>query len=107
MILPLHVKAYHCSSNGLLLPHVLAHLCQDIASDHADSLGLGFEQLKERNQIWALAVLQLVIQQQPRYGMKLELETWPSCVSRLRASREFRMADSAGNVFLLGSSDWM
>ncbi|MCL1985523.1 MAG: thioesterase, partial [Betaproteobacteria bacterium] len=25
----------------------------------------------------------------------------------LRASREFRMADSAGNVFLLGSSDWM
>ena len=107
MILPLHVRAYHCSSNGLLLPHILAHLCQDIASDHADSLGFGFEQLKERNQIWVLVLFRLEITRQPRYGMNLALETWPSGVSRLRASREFRMADSAGNTLLLGSSDWM
>jgi len=107
MIAPLHVKAYHCSPNGLLLPHVLAQLCQDIASDHADSLGFGFERLKERNQIWALALFRLELTRQPRYGMQLELETWPSGISRLRASREFRMADSAGNTFLLGSSDWM
>ena len=107
MIAPLHVKAYHCSPNGLLLPHVLAQLCQDIASDHADSLGFGFERLKERNQIWALVLFRLEITRQPRYGMKLVLETWPSGISRLRASREFRMADSAGNTFFLGSSDWM
>jgi len=107
VIVPLHVKSYHCSSNGLLLPHILAHLCQDIASDHADALGLGFEHLKERNQIWALVVFRLEITQQPRYGMQLALETWPSCVNRLRAGREFRMADAAGNVLLLGSSDWM
>ena len=107
MIVPLHVKAYHCSSNGLLLPHILAHLCQDIASDHADSLGFGFEQLKGRNQIWALVLFRLEIERQPRYGMKLMLEPWPSSASRLRASREFRMADAAGDTFLLGSSDWM
>jgi len=107
MIAPLHIKAYQCSSNGLLLPHVLAHLCQDIASDHADALGFGFEQLKERNRIWALVVLRLEVTQQPRHGMRLELETWPSGISRLRASREFRIADTAGNAFLLGSSDWM
>ena len=107
MIVPLHVKAYHCSPDGLLLPHVLAHLCQDIASDHADALGFGFERLKARNRIWALVLFRLEIPLQPRYGMQLELETWPSGVSRLRASREFRMADSAGNTCLLGSSDWM
>jgi len=107
MIVPLHLRAYHCSPNGLLLPHVLAHFCQNIASDHADSLGFGFEQLKKRNQIWALVQFRLEIPRQPRYGMKLELETWPSSASRLRASREFRMADAAGNTCLLGSSDWM
>ena len=107
MIARLHVKAYHCSSNGVLLPHVLARLCQDIASDHADALGFGFEQLKERNQIWALVQFSLAVTRQPRYGMQLELETWPSCVSRLRASREFHMADAAGNALLLASSDWM
>ena len=107
MILPLYVKAYHCSSNGLLLPHILAHFCQDIASDHADLLGFGYDRLKERNQIWALVLLRFEIAQQPRYGMELELETWPSSVSRLRASREFRMMDAAGNTLLLGSSDWM
>jgi len=107
MIAPLHVKVSHCSPNGLLLPHVLAQLCQDIASDHADSLGFGVERLKERNQIWALVLFRLEITRQPRYGMQLELETWPSGASRLRASREFRMMDSAGNTFLLGSSDWM
>jgi len=107
MIVPLRVKAYHCSSNGLLLPHVLAHLCQDIASDHADVLGFGFEQLKERNRIWALVLLRLEVTRQPRYGMQLELETWPSAAGRLRACREFRMTDAAGNPFLLGSSDWM
>ena len=107
MLVSLHVKAYHCSPNGLLLPHVLAQLCQNAASDHADSLGFGFEQLKQRNQIWALVQFRLEILRQPRYGMNLELETWPSNVSRLRASREFRMADAAGNTCLLGSSDWM
>ena len=107
MIMPVHVKAYQCSPNGLLLPHVLAHLCQDIASDHADALGCGFEQLKLRNQIWALVLFRLELARQPRYGMSLELETWPSSLSRLRAGREFRMTDAAGNVFLLGSSDWM
>jgi len=107
MIVPLQVKAYHCSANGLLLPHILAHLCQDIASDHADVLGFGFEQLKGRSQIWALVQFSLEITESPRYGMQLELETWPSCVSRLRASREFHMKDTAGNTFLLGSSDWM
>jgi acyl-ACP thioesterase len=107
MIVPLHVKAYHCSSGGILLPHILARLCQDIASDHADLLGFGFERLKERNQIWALVQFRLEITRQPRYGMELELETWPSSVSRLRASREFRMADTTGNTCLLGSSDWM
>jgi acyl-ACP thioesterase len=89
------------------LPHILAHFCQDIASDHADSLGFGFAQLKERNQIWALVVLRLEIPRQPRYGMQLALETWPSAVSRLRASREFCMTDAAGTPCLLGSSDWM
>jgi len=39
--------------------------------------------------------------------MRLELETWPSSLGRLRAGREFRMTDAAGTVFLLGSSDWM
>jgi len=107
MLVPLHVKAYHCASSGLLLPHVLASLCQDIASDHADLLGFGFERLKERNQIWALVQFKLEITRQPRYGMALELETWPSSVSRLRASREFRMTDAAGNTCVLGSSDWM
>ena len=107
MLVPLHIKAYHCSSNGALLPHMLAHLCQDIASDHADALGLGFERLKERNQIWALVQFKLEIARQPGFGMKLELETWPSGVSRLRAGREFRMADAAGNTLVLGSSDWM
>ena len=107
MIASLYIKAHHCAPNGLLLPHVLAQLCQDIASDHADSLGFGCEHLKERNQIWALALFRLELTLQPRYGMKLELETWPSGVSRLRASREFRMADSTGNTFVLGSSDWM
>jgi acyl-CoA thioesterase FadM len=107
MIVPVHVKAYHCSANGQLLPHVLAQLCQDIASDHADSLGIGFDRLKERNQLWALVIFRLELTRQPRYGMRLELETWPSVVSRLRAGREFRMTDAEGNVFLLGSSDWM
>jgi acyl-CoA thioesterase FadM len=107
MIVPLQIKAYHCSPGGLLLPHVLAHLCQDIASDHADALGFGFERLKGRNQIWALVLFRLEIPRQPRYGMQLELETWPSGASRLRASREFCMTDSAGNTCLLGSSDWM
>ena len=107
MIIPLQVKAYHCSSSGLLLPHVLAHLCQDIASDHADALGFGFERLQERGRIWAMVQFRLEITRQPRYGMQLALETWPSSISRLRASREFRMTDAEGNTLLLASSDWM
>ena len=107
MIMPFHVTAWHCSANNRVLPHTLAHLCQQAASDHADQLGFGFENLNRRGLLWALVVLRLEILRQPRLGMELELSTWPSHVQRLRASREFRLTDRQGEVFMLGSSDWM
>lgn len=103
----LRIKPYHCSPDGLALPHVLTLLCQDVASDHADTLGFGFAALKQRKLLWALVTLKLEISVQPRYGMELTLETWPSAVRGLRAGREFRMRDAEGNDLFLASSDWM
>ncbi len=107
LILPLRVKAYHCSPAGLLSPHMLAHLCQDIASDHADALGFGFDDMKQKGLLWALVTLRIEIARQLRRGMELSVETWPSVVQRLRAGREFRISDAAGDVLVAAGSDWM
>ena len=102
-----HVHAYECSPMGILPPHTLAGHLQQIASEHADSLGFGMQALKEKGYLWALPVLHIRFSRQPRVGEDFSIETWPSSLNRLRISREMLGLLPDGSPLFFAQTDWM
>ena len=80
---------------------------QEIAADHAESLGFGYTGMTELKVFWVLARMRIKILRQPRVEETLKLETWPGTFRRLFAARHFRFSDADGNEVAVASSQWM
>lgn len=80
---------------------------QESASLHAEQLGVGFYDLKEKHRVfWALSRIHIKIQKYPSWKDKLTYKTWPTGYNRLYGSREFNIENDS-KVVVSGSSDWI
>ena len=80
---------------------------QEIAADHAETLGFGYTGMTELGVFWVLARMRLRILRQPHVEEELKLETWPGTFRRLFAARHFRFTDAEGKEVAVASSQWM
>jgi acyl-ACP thioesterase len=71
---------------------------QEVAGNHARSLGWGIEQLAAEQLTWVLARLHLRLDRLPAWRDEVTVTTWPAGVDRLYAVREFRLEDGRGLV---------
>ena len=99
-------------ANGLLRPDVLFDYMQELAGDHAEELGFGYNALKEKNLTWILSRLCLSMDRFPAYGEEIQIQTWPSGVDSLFATREFvfkssKDAHSEPETVARASSCWL
>ena len=80
---------------------------QEIAADHAESLGFGYHEMSKLGVFWVLARMRLKILRQPRVEETMKLETWPGTFRRLFAARHFRFSGADGELLAVASSQWM
>ena len=80
---------------------------QEIAADHAESLGFGYTGMTELGVFWVLARMRIKILRQPRVEETMKLETWPGTFRRLFAARHFRFSAVDGETLAIASSQWM
>ena len=86
-----------CDEDDRLTLWGLARLFQDVAGDHSDSLGVGFEGLKPQNKAWVLTHVYYNILRLPSAGERLTLKTWPKPDNGLIAPRDYQLIDAEGN----------
>lgn len=101
------VRYYEVDAGGTLAVESLCNYMQQIAGEHAEKLGVGFEAMRETGLTWVLARWQLHINKLPRAEEEVHLETWPSAVERLQCRREFILRDGGGEVLARGGSWWV
>lgn len=101
------VHVYETGPNGKLNVHSLFNYMQDIASDHAETLGFGREDLLKHNDFWVLSRLYVEISQWPRWEDKIVLRTWPNGIDKLFALRNYEMLYPDGAVIARASSSWL
>ena len=89
-----------CDEDDRLTLWGLARLFQDVAGDHSDSLGVGFEGLKPQNKAWVLTHVYYNILRLPSAGERLILKTWPKPDNGLIAPRDYQLIDAEGNILL-------
>lgn len=96
-----------CDEDDRLTLWGLARLFQDVAGDHSDSLGVGFNGLKSQNKAWVLTNVYYSALRLPAAGERLTLKTWPKPDNGLIAPRDYQLIDSEGKICAASSSNWV
>lgn len=88
-------------------PVSILQYLEDAAIAHSEAVGLGIEQLLAQRTGWILNHWLLKMEQYPRQGEKIRIETWASDFERFYGRRKFRISDSQGRYLGQADSLWV
>ena len=94
-----------CGADGKLSLSSAFALFQDIASEHARQMGLGFAQMKEKQAFWVTVRTRVRFYRRPELLDAVELETWPLAPGKVRCDRCYRMREK-GEICIEGKTEW-
>ena len=80
---------------------------QEIAWEHANILGFGYDNLQKHQQFWVLSRLLVKINRRPEWKENFMLETWPRGTDGFYAYRDFKFVDESGNHIIQATSSWL
>ena len=80
---------------------------QEIAWEHANILGFGYDKLKGDQQFWVLSRLLVKIKRRPEWKEDFTLETWSRGTDGFYGYRDFNFIDSDENEIIQGTSSWL
>jgi len=100
-------KSYFVNRFGKLSTSYLFWQIQDIAWEHAEILGVGFDNLQQEKQFWVLSRLLVKIKRRPEWGEKFTIETWPTGSDGFLAHRDIRFIDEQGKHIIKASTSWL
>jgi acyl-ACP thioesterase len=103
----LRIRSYEIDLSGRVPVPVLLNFIQEAASNHADFLRLGVDDLEPLNRLWVLSRVKIDIATSPGWGDRVVLHTWPAGIDRLFALREVRIVDETERVIVSASSAWL
>ncbi len=80
---------------------------QEIAWEHANILGFGYDKLKKEQQFWVLSRIRVKINRRPEWKENFTLETWSRGTDGFYGYRDFNFIDTNGNEIIQATSSWL
>lgn len=100
------VRSYDVTPHGHAAVQAICNYFQEVAGNHAQALGLSRDAMLDRGTAWVLMRLRLTVDRYPAWQRTVEVETWPSGVEGLYATREFVLRAETGQELARGTSAW-
>ncbi len=88
-------------------PSSVLDLFQDAAGQHAEEIGVGFDDMLAQEYLWVLTRIKFEVISAPSRYQTVIVKTWPLEPNRLNYRREYCMEDTDGNKLIIGSSEWV
>jgi len=85
----------------------LFNFMQDIASDHAEKLGFGRDDLMKDNRFWVLSRMYVEISEMPEWKDTIMVKTWPNGTDKLFALRNYEVRYPDSRLIAAGISSWL
>lgn len=101
-----NIVASDCNAQREVTLQFLANKILDVATEHADILGIGYADITPKNQAWVLARLALEMERYPKPYETLIIETWIEDCNKHFSERNFCMKDAEGNIYGYARSVW-
>ena len=94
-----------CDASGRLGISNTFALFQDIASEHAEILGVGNAAMQEKHAFWVTARTRVHFYRRPQMMQDVDITPWPAAPGLMRCDRYYRMED-AGEILAEGRTEW-
>lgn len=107
----MHSKQYYInigdvdSKLELRLSTLLRHF-QDIATEHAELLGVGKSETYDKGLSWIIARYSVTINRMPKYLETITIKTYPGKDMKFIFPRYFEVLSSEGEIIVRASSTW-
>lgn len=101
------VHVYDTGPDGKLSLTSLFNYMQDVASDHAEKLGFGRDDLMRDNRFWVLSRMYAEISNWPLWEDTIIVKTWPNGTDKLFALRNYEVKYPDGRHIAYGTSSWL
>ena len=98
-------NSYFDANNNLSLKGLLG-IFQDVASIHAEEIGVGYEKMLEKNLFWVISRIKIDIIKMPTINQTVIVETWPHEKGRAEFDRDLKILSDSGEVLVVGTSKW-
>lgn len=101
------ISSYDLNPRGQARLTTMANYFQEMAYQHANQLGFGFDDMNMRQTMWVLSRMRIRMDHYPVWDDRVGVETWHKGMNRLFGLRDFRVRDETGKVLGLASSAWL
>lgn len=102
-----NLTAGESDAHSLMPVTLMVERIIEIATRHANSLEVGYEQLKNAGVGWVLSRMSLVVDRFPAINEDYALNTWIESYNRHFSERGFEVVDGGGNIMARGRSTWV
>jgi len=102
------IKLYNSyfDMNDKISAKAVLNIFQDVASSHAEGIGVGFEKMLKKNLYWVLSRIKFDIIKQPNVNQVVIVETWPHEKGRIDFDRDMRISSEDGEILIKATSKW-
>lgn len=92
---------------GHLQPAAVLDIFQDIATLHAEEIGIGRDSMLEQGVIWVVVRTKLEMVAEAEHFQVVTVRTWPHSLSKFSFIRDFTMHDEHGKLLAKASQEWV
>lgn len=101
------LTAGECNAQGIMPVTLFGARVIEVATFHANELGVGYDRLIADGLAWVLSRLSIEMYRSPKVNERYTLRTWIEGFNRHFSERDFEMTDSRGEVIGHARSIWM
>ncbi len=95
-----------CNPQGRMPITLLINRLIEVATLHANMIGIGYASLVEYNETWVLSRVATEMTRYPGVNDNYTIRTWISSISRLFSERDFEILDGDGNTIGHARTVW-
>ncbi len=91
---------------GRIKPSAVMEYFQDIATEHADMIGVGYAAMMAKNLVWVMTRMSFEVLKSPKIGEELTIKTFPEKPNNADVNRGYYAYNADGELIMSGTSRW-
>lgn len=95
-----------CNPQGCMPITLLINRLIEVATLHADLIGIGYDTLAHRQETWVLSRVAVEMTCYPKVNDHYTVKTWICAINRLFSERDFEICDTDGNTIGYARTVW-